>query len=58
MAVPSLVTAVLFRFIVAWNDFLFALLLTMDEAITLTMGLARFQAKGATATSGTCRPQR
>ena len=57
MAVPGLVRAALFHIIIiAWNGFLFGLLLTMHKAVAFTVGLARFQAEGAT--SGTCRPRR
>lgn len=45
MAAPGLVTAAIFCFIVAWNDFLFALILTTNKAVTLTVGLALFQAE-------------
>ena len=56
MAVPGLVRAALFHIIIAWNDFLFGLLLTMHKAVAFSVGLARFQAEGAT--SGICRPGR
>ena len=45
MAAPGLVTAAIFCFIIAWNDFLFALILTTNKAVTLTVGLALFQAE-------------
>ena len=45
MAAPGLVTAAIFCFIIAWNDFLFALILTTNRAVTLTVGLALFQAE-------------
>jgi len=45
MAAPGLVTAAIFCFIVSWNDFLFALILTTNKAVTLTVGLALFQAE-------------
>jgi multiple sugar transport system permease protein len=36
---PSIVTAGVFSFIITWNEFLFALILTRQEARTLTIGL-------------------
>ena len=45
MAAPGIVTAGIFCFIIAWNDFLFALILTTNEAVTLTVGLALFKAE-------------
>ncbi len=45
MAAPGLVTAAIFCFIISWNDFLFALILTTNKAVTLTVGLALFQAE-------------
>jgi multiple sugar transport system permease protein len=45
MAAPGVVTAGIFCFIVAWNDFLFALILTTTEAVTLPVGLALFKAE-------------
>ena len=45
MAAPGIVTAAIFCFIIAWNDFLFALILTTSKAVTLTVGLALFQAE-------------
>ena len=45
MAAPGLVTAAIFCFIVAWNEFLFALILTSKEAVTLPIGLALFKAE-------------
>ena len=35
----------IFCFIVSWNDFLFALILTTNEAVTLPVGLALFKAE-------------
>ena len=43
MAAPGLVTAAIFCFIIAWNEFLFALILTSKEAVTLPIGLALFK---------------
>ncbi len=45
MAAPGLITAAIFCFIIAWNDFLFALILTTSEAVTLPVGLALFKAE-------------
>lgn len=36
---PSIITAGVFSFILTWNEFLFALILTRQEARTLTIGL-------------------
>ncbi|MEM8851314.1 MAG: carbohydrate ABC transporter permease [Pseudomonadota bacterium] len=43
MAAPGLVTAGIFCFIIAWNEFLFALILTNKDAVTLPIGLALFK---------------
>ena len=43
MAAPGLVTAGIFCFIIAWNEFLFALILTSKDAVTLPIGLALFK---------------
>ncbi len=45
MAAPGIVTAGIFCFIIAWNDFLFALILTTNKAVTLPVGLALFKAE-------------
>jgi len=45
MAAPGLVTAGIFCFIIAWNEFLFALILTSKDAVTLPIGLALFKAE-------------
>ncbi|MGH1484008.1 MAG: carbohydrate ABC transporter permease [Geminicoccales bacterium] len=45
MAAPGIVTAGIFCFIIAWNDFLFALILTTNDAVTLPVGLALFKAE-------------
>jgi len=45
MAAPGIITAAIFCFIIAWNDFLFALILTTNEAVTLPVGLALFKAE-------------
>jgi len=43
MAAPGLFTAGIFCFIIAWNEFLFALILTNKDAVTLPIGLALFK---------------
>ena len=58
MAVPGLVRAALFHIIIAWNDFLFGLLLTMHKAVALTVPWASPGSRRRRATSGTCRPRR
>lgn len=45
MAAPGIITASIFCFIIAWNDFLFALILTNNDAVTLPVGLALFKAE-------------
>ena len=45
MAAPGLFTAGIFCFIIAWNEFLFALILTQREAVTLPIGLQLFRAE-------------
>lgn len=45
MAAPGLLTAAIFCFIIAWNEFLFALILTNKDAVTLPIGLALFKAE-------------
>ncbi len=45
MAAPGIITAGIFCFIIAWNDFLFALILTTTDAVTLPVGLALFKAE-------------
>ncbi|MGE0798917.1 MAG: carbohydrate ABC transporter permease [Lautropia sp.] len=42
MAAPGIVTASIFSFILSWNEFMFALILTRREAVTLPVGLALF----------------
>ena len=44
-AAPGVVTAAIFSFIISWNDFLFALILTTERAVTLPVGLALFKAE-------------
>ncbi|MCY3878127.1 MAG: carbohydrate ABC transporter permease [Rhodobacteraceae bacterium] len=45
MAAPGLITSGIFCFIIAWNEFLFALILTNKDAVTLPIGLALFKAE-------------
>ena len=45
MAAPGIIAASIFCFIIAWNDFLFALILTNSQAVTLPVGLALFKAE-------------
>ncbi|MBX2884555.1 MAG: carbohydrate ABC transporter permease [Granulosicoccus sp.] len=45
MAAPGIVTAGIFCFIIAWNEFLFALIITSKNAVTLPIGLALFKAE-------------
>lgn len=39
LAAPGIVTAAIFSFILAWNEFLYALILTNDDAVTSIVGL-------------------
>lgn len=45
LAAPGLLTAAIFCFILSWNEFLFALILTYKNAVTLPIGLALFKAE-------------
>ena len=45
MAAPGIITAAIFAFIIAWNEFLFALILTRRDALTLPVGLQLFNAE-------------
>ncbi|WP_332694407.1 carbohydrate ABC transporter permease [Halalkalibacter lacteus] len=42
VSLPGLATAAIFCFMLAWNDFLFALLLTSTNAKTATVGISEF----------------
>ncbi|MEO8545973.1 MAG: carbohydrate ABC transporter permease [Burkholderiaceae bacterium] len=42
MAAPGLITSGIFCFIVSWNEFLLALIVTSRDAVTLPVGLALF----------------
>lgn len=44
-ATPGIIAAGIFCFIISWNDFLFALILTTEHAVTLPVGLALFKAE-------------
>ena len=44
-AAPGIAAAAIFCFIISWNDFLFALILTTNDATTLPVGLALFKAE-------------
>lgn len=43
MVMPGIVTAAVFCFIVTWNEFIFALILTRNNAVTLTRALLLFR---------------
>ena len=45
MTMPGLITAGIFCFILAWNEFLFAVILTTNKAVTMPVGLALFHAE-------------
>ena len=45
MALPGVITAGIFCFILAWNEFLFALIITTNKAVTLPVGLSLFHAE-------------
>lgn len=45
VAAPGILAAAIFCFIISWNDFLFALILTTRDATTLPVGLALFRAE-------------
>ena len=45
MALPGVITAGIFCFILAWNEFLFALIITTNNAVTLPVGLSLFHAE-------------
>jgi multiple sugar transport system permease protein len=42
LALPGIIATAIFTFIVAWNDFLFALLIGKDELKTLAIGINEF----------------
>jgi multiple sugar transport system permease protein len=43
MALPGVITAAVFCFILTWNEFIFALILTRENAVTLPVGLISFR---------------
>ena len=43
MAAPGVLTSAIFCFILTWNEFLFALILTRRDAVTLPVGLVNFR---------------
>ena len=45
MAAPGIITAGIFSFIISWNEFMFALILTRRDAVTLPVGLSLFNAE-------------
>ena len=45
MALPGVITAGIFCFILAWNEFLFALIIPTNKAVTLPVGLSLFHAE-------------
>ena len=45
MALPGVITAAIFCFILAWNEFLFAVIITTNKAVTLPVGLSMFHAE-------------
>lgn len=45
LIMPGIVTSAVFTFIQSWNEFLFALVLTRREAVTLTVGLIGLNAE-------------
>jgi len=46
LAVPGLIAAAIFAFIFAWNEFLFALILTRTKAVTAQVRLASLESTG------------
>ena len=43
VALPGVITAAVFSFTLTWNEFLFALILTKQDALTLPIGLIGFR---------------
>jgi multiple sugar transport system permease protein len=43
MALPGIIVASVFCFILTWNEFIFALILSRDNAVTLQVGLVNFR---------------
>lgn len=42
LAMPGIITATVFCFVITWNEFMFALVLTQQEAVTLPVALSFF----------------
>jgi multiple sugar transport system permease protein len=42
VSLPGLATTAIFTFMLAWNDFLFSLLMTSTNAKTATVGISEF----------------
>ena len=45
MSLPGVITAAIFCFILAWNEFLFAVIITTNNAVTMPVGLSMFHAE-------------
>ena len=45
MALPGVITAAIFCFILAWNEFLFAVIITTNKAVTMPVGLSMFHSE-------------
>ena len=45
MSLPGIITAAIFCFILAWNEFLFAVIITTNNAVTMPVGLSMFHAE-------------
>ena len=45
MSLPGVITAAIFCFILAWNEFLFAVIITTNHAVTMPVGLSMFHAE-------------
>ena len=45
MALPGVITSAIFCFILAWNEFLFAVIITTNKAVTMPVGLSMFHAE-------------
>ena len=45
MSLPGVITAAIFCFILAWNEFLFAVIITTNNSVTMPVGLSMFHAE-------------
>jgi multiple sugar transport system permease protein len=45
IAMPGIITTAIFCFILSWNEFIFALILTSRDSVTLPVGLSLFQSE-------------